>query len=318
MADRAELIIEIKDDGGAPPSSPSSPSSSSFPSSPSSSSSPSSIPPPLKAVPPVPTVTPGEDDADILGDVTQAVGGVRLATQAVGAPQGASAAGGAAAGGAAAGGATGGAAAGAVLAGPVGVVLAVAATLSAVTVVGDMLVDTIKDVDRALDDMVEELSNFNATIAAAKAERHIANIESKFTQAARLEDELSEFVSQRTEVDVLLRDIQTDLAEVLIPVATEIAGAIEGGLIVVKSISSAVNRLNTFMGGELGPVIAGAVDPNLGMIVRLLNWLADNSDQASTDALQSELADFLNPGMVEGFDSPDVDPPFLPPAPGIT
>lgn len=156
------------------------------------------------------------------------------ASSATGAGGSASAAGGAAstAGGTAAGGGGAAAAAGgaAAILGPLAI--AGGAVIAAFT--GTVI--AAKAVDDALTDIARTARKYNPEVAVATA---MANVQAMFAdmeQANRLGPELASYVTERAEIATILKKIETDIAEDILPLAIDLARGVSAILTWMKEV----------------------------------------------------------------------------------
>lgn len=108
--------------------------------------------------------------------------------------------------------------------GPVtgGVATGVLLGLAAVAKTASLVVDGFKKVSAVAEEMVERLSGFSPSVAAAQANNQIRNIETQFRRDERLGPELARFVEHQGEMTQIWEDIKDNIMEVALPVLNQV------------------------------------------------------------------------------------------------
>ena len=87
---------------------------------------------------------------------------------------------------------------------------------------------------------IKEFRNRNSLIASASAQREVAQIQSQFVQAARVQSELSNFIAAQSDLQVELREIKTTMLKSVVPLLEVIVRIITALVNVAESIGGQI------------------------------------------------------------------------------
>lgn len=155
------------------------------------------------------------------------------------------------------------------------------AALAVATQALSAMTSVVVAVDSALTDMAKTAKRYSPNVAVATSLANVANTLANLEQAQKIGPQLAGYVEARSEFSVTLKQIETLLAQDILPLATDMVRGVTGLLSFFKdlyeSVSSAVNN---WLSGL--PVLAQNLMLNaLSPTVALLRLIAQNTKPKS-------------------------------------
>lgn len=213
------------------------------------------------------------------------------------------------------GGGGGGAGAAAGLAGPE--MLALTVVIVAAEMAIDALVDTAKALDGVFNDVAKTAKNYNAEVAVATAMADVRSMLTDLEQANQLGPSLAGYVDARAEMAQSLKRIETELLEVLLPIAEQVVRLLTGMLealrqmvdvpAMAKQLLDFINNTPLFQG-----LLVGALGFLFNPLIALLKKIAANTAPPVTPQWFKDYEDFINPNSPQN-QAPMGNPAFAPP-----
>ena len=184
--------------------------------------------------------------------------------------------------------------------------------VTAVTAAFDILKDTVVALDNSFQEMVRRGSNYSGDIALASELADIRLVYAEMRRARELQDELVSFADERGRFSSELKDLNTTISKVLMPLLTSAFKEIRGSLesinkilenIPQESIDSLIVEIKSFV---------TSVHPELVIIPALLRYIASRLPE-KPNKLDEDLKDlmkFFDPAyQVQGFGRMPIAPP---------
>lgn len=135
--------------------------------------------------------------------------------------------------------------------------LPLTAVIYATELAFDFMVDTVKELDRAFLDMARDAKKYNAVVAQASAFANVRGLFAQINQANRLQDLLADYVTERSVLSEQIKEIETSLAEGILPVANDVLTAINALLKVANEGLGMGEALKGFASGAGKGSLAG-------------------------------------------------------------
>ena len=195
--------------------------------------------------------------------------------------------------------------------------LALTVIVAAAEAAFDALVDTVHQLDDTFNDMAKTASRYNADAAVATSLADVRALFAEMEQANRLGPELAGYVDARARLAETVKKIETDLAEVLIPIAEQVVRFLDGILKGMREAFNFQDIASTILAAINGnPAIQGFLQGWFGMffqpLIALLQQIANNTAPQAQPAFMQAYDALINPASAWN-QMPMGMPQFAPP-----
>jgi hypothetical protein len=166
-------------------------------------------------------------------------------------------------------------------------------------VIGDMIsstvgasIDILKSIDEGIQELSVTLTPFSSDLVGATVEADIARLEAQMRQADQLGGLLAENVRSRSEFELAVTDLGTQIAYAMTPMMTQLYDLLTPLVSIASTnVRQGVDILNAI--NQISGVFGISIGNTLDDVTKLLNLIAGNTKDDV--AFMQELDDFLNP-----------------------